>query len=523
MIPLIGFRKTELRISERSSRRFRTEHLLHEVSRLSIEVTRLREEMMPLWKGLKDNKATEHKNTFSGPRWPSPFPPSKPLPVPDPQLSPLGGSYSGRNQSISGGPGQSRTPGFLQPSNARSPTTQGPRDEYQNMPVSPHSPGEPGSNRSAKLFDGIPSYEDVSWDTFFLVGFVGDGDGIQAFCENDYIEHRTHNVNINDGGAIKVYGEKISGSSKIEVESPKSFRVSLDDPCYKVLPHALKKYKITDDWRLYQLWIRYGPEGDTQERALGYDEKPLRIFQKLKEGNQNPFFMMKHIKESKSVTPLGEHYPSNSLFRNTSKSNLSLQKDLPPSPVEKYSFGSSGNGTISLSLARDPSPPPLASSPTPTSAFAPYGQFPSYQLSNSVDSQPTRSSSKKPENFLGDIPGLESGLADAISSYLMDVLPPEKEEKKEREKKDDIPPPEKREDKKVVKDKKTKKEVEQDEKKEKKEREERKDRRDKRDKKEREKDDKDKRDKKEREKDDKDKRDKKEKEENNEHINGGVE
>lgn len=29
----------------------------------------------------------------------------------------------------------------------------------------------------------------------------------------------------------------------------RSFRVTLEDPCYKVLPAALKKYKIIDDWR----------------------------------------------------------------------------------------------------------------------------------------------------------------------------------------------------------------------------------------------------------------------------------
>ncbi|GAA5838280.1 hypothetical protein JCM11251_003451 [Rhodosporidiobolus azoricus] len=76
----------------------------------------------------------------------------------------------------------------------------------------------------------------------------------------------------------------------------RSFRVTLEDPCYKVLPAALKKYKINDDWRLYALFICYG----NTERCLAYDEKPLLLFQKLKESNDNPVFMLRHIKDIKS-------------------------------------------------------------------------------------------------------------------------------------------------------------------------------------------------------------------------------
>lgn len=43
----------------------------------------------------------------------------------------------------------------------------------------------------------------------------------------------------------------------------RSFRVTLDDPCHKVLPAALKKYKINDDWRQYALFICYGNTGSS--------------------------------------------------------------------------------------------------------------------------------------------------------------------------------------------------------------------------------------------------------------------
>ena len=43
----------------------------------------------------------------------------------------------------------------------------------------------------------------------------------------------------------------------------KSFKVSLDDPAWKVLPAALKKYKINnDDWQNYAMFICYGAPGE---------------------------------------------------------------------------------------------------------------------------------------------------------------------------------------------------------------------------------------------------------------------
>lgn len=42
----------------------------------------------------------------------------------------------------------------------------------------------------------------------------------------------------------------------------KSFRVTLEDPCWKVLPAALKKYKINDDWKVYALFICFGNTGE---------------------------------------------------------------------------------------------------------------------------------------------------------------------------------------------------------------------------------------------------------------------
>lgn len=101
-------------------------------------------------------------------------------------------------------------------------------------------------------------------------------------------------------------------------DSLKSFKVSLEDPAWKVLPAALKKYKINnDDWQNYAMFICYGSagqylrsfdlshrrsllSGNRIERCLSYDEKPLLLFQKLKDAKKNPVFMLKHIKDIRS-------------------------------------------------------------------------------------------------------------------------------------------------------------------------------------------------------------------------------
>ncbi|KAH7890702.1 hypothetical protein F5I97DRAFT_1933873 [Phlebopus sp. FC_14] len=100
-------------------------------------------------------------------------------------------------------------------------------------------------------------------------------------------------------------GQPLSSSSRANRQESsdnlKSFKVSLEDPTWKVLPAALKKYKINNDnWQNYAMFICYGSPGNRIERCLSYDEKPLLLFQKLKDAKKNPVFMLKHIKDIRS-------------------------------------------------------------------------------------------------------------------------------------------------------------------------------------------------------------------------------
>jgi hypothetical protein len=85
------------------------------------------------------------------------------------------------------------------------------------------------------------------------------------------------------------------------VEILKSFRVSMDDPCWKVLPAALKKYKIEADWREYALYIVYGDN----MRCFELEEKPLAIFKDLDRQGVKPMFMLrKKIQASSMRLPI---------------------------------------------------------------------------------------------------------------------------------------------------------------------------------------------------------------------------
>ncbi|KAJ2651944.1 hypothetical protein IWW40_001492 [Coemansia sp. RSA 1250] len=90
---------------------------------------------------------------------------------------------------------------------------------------------------------------------------------------------------------IRVYGDN---ALQRENEAYKSFRISADDPCSVILPQALKKYHINDSWQHYTLCIQFGSSGKGKvERMLAMDEKPLHLFQQLKDAGESPVFVLK--------------------------------------------------------------------------------------------------------------------------------------------------------------------------------------------------------------------------------------
>ncbi|KAJ5227448.1 uncharacterized protein N7469_007454 [Penicillium citrinum] len=119
--------------------------------------------------------------------------------------------------------------------------------------------------------------------------------------------------------------ESRGGGEPNSVEIFKSFRVSWEDPCYKVLPAALKKYNIHSDPKLYALYIVYGD----QERCLALDEKPLLLFKQLEKEGRKPMFMLRKIHPDNPSYPIPGSAPNSAGFENTRPPTGAGQINLP--------------------------------------------------------------------------------------------------------------------------------------------------------------------------------------------------
>ena len=72
-------------------------------------------------------------------------------------------------------------------------------------------------------------------------------------------------------------------------------------PCSYVLAQLVSS---VDLWSIRS--FTNSPLGNRVERCLSYDEKPLLLFQKLKDAQKNPVFMLKHIKDIRSPIAVAE-------------------------------------------------------------------------------------------------------------------------------------------------------------------------------------------------------------------------
>ncbi|KZT10050.1 uncharacterized protein LAESUDRAFT_756252 [Laetiporus sulphureus 93-53] len=162
----------------------------------------------------------------------------------------------------------------------------------------------------------------------------------------------------------------------------KSFKVSLDDPAWKVLPAALKKYKINnDDWQNYAMFICYGSPGNRIERCLSYDEKPLLLFQKLKESKKNPVFMLKHIRDIRSPIAVAQQKQA---ARRASEASTSA-KSLPSSSAQQSQSNASGQDPSKLHHPNG-APPLMTGVPNAQSGW-PELMSPAIESKDRVDEQ----------------------------------------------------------------------------------------------------------------------------------------
>lgn len=161
------------------------------------------------------------------------------------------------------------------------------------------------------------------------------------------------------GGSSTSRTEGGSGSSgqrrlqkREQVSNPmKTFRVNLDDPCWKVLPIAMKKYDVKGREEDYRLYIIYGDvgmnpplfalceHGLTIERKLSANEKPLIIFQQLQKEGRNPLFMLRYQGKNERERDRDRDREE---YRNGSSSRSAQKEDDLTSPKTATAAGTDG-------------------------------------------------------------------------------------------------------------------------------------------------------------------------------------
>ncbi|KAA1468811.1 hypothetical protein DENSPDRAFT_834259 [Dentipellis sp. KUC8613] len=164
-----------------------------------------------------------------------------------------------------------------------------------------------------------------------------------------YLQQSSANGSTNSPSQASMHPKPVRSESS---DNLKSFKVSLEDPAWKVLPAALRKYKINnDDWQNYAMFICYGPPNNRIERCLSYDEKPLLLFQKLKDAQKQPVFMLKHIKDIRSPIAVAQ------------QKQAARKASGDASSASKTKSGSSHSRTLSrpprLQVHDTSGPPPL--------------------------------------------------------------------------------------------------------------------------------------------------------------------
>ncbi|KAI5961153.1 STE50 [Candida margitis] len=83
-------------------------------------------------------------------------------------------------------------------------------------------------------------------------------------------------------------------------EPLKQLRASTDDSCLKILQHAMKRHHIPrEDWSKYVLVICYGDK----ERILKLAEKPVVVYKELQELGKHPAIMLRQLADVSSSEP----------------------------------------------------------------------------------------------------------------------------------------------------------------------------------------------------------------------------
>ena len=273
-----------------------------QLQKITVEYNKLREDLLPVFKMAKETQPLPYLNQITSAGYSYPGSDTISPPVQTPSSSQSGGGLSRKfsTKKLFFDAPKNASPTYPQSSYERSLMEQRldpanaameavlstSRLNAQNGGSNPAtSPGYPSPNQPSPT--SPPNFPNSggtlgpgSYDRQTpRVGTFNEGYGVAGNRDSRKPASARSNTPAPDSG----------GGASVEIF--KSFRVSMEDPCYKVLPAALKKYNINAPWEQYALYIVYGD----QERCLGMHEKPLILFKQLDKEGKKPMFMLRKL------------------------------------------------------------------------------------------------------------------------------------------------------------------------------------------------------------------------------------
>lgn len=307
-----------------------------EMRKITEEYRRLREDLLPVFRMAKEGQPLPYHPTAPNPQTYNQqyaYEPVVSPPVPTPSAGQSGGGLSRKfstKQFFLGSTPKNSSPTQLQQSSmmeqALDPSSAAERAVLSSSHLAAMSGGQ--SQTSPGLSSNIPSptspphqQKTMSGSTLASRSYRNDlttpGRSTFAGSESDTLTASYQSYPRDSRDSLKPPGSasrraptpafdaQPGAASAASVEIFKSFRVSMEDPCWKVLPAALKKYNINEPAEQYALYIVFGD----QERCLERDEKPLILFKQLDKEGRKPMFMLRktnaHPEVRGNEQPLG--------------------------------------------------------------------------------------------------------------------------------------------------------------------------------------------------------------------------
>lgn len=285
-----------------------------ELRRITAEYTRLREDLLPVFRMAKEGQPLPYPSQDANGQAASHYDNSSTIspPVPTPSSGQSGGGitrkYSTKKLFFEGGP-KSSSPTYLQSNQEKSLMEQAldPANAAERAVLSSShlaamnggqtstSPGHLSPNQPTPSPTSPPT---LGSSTLASRSYRSDlpppSRGAFTQAENESYSRDSTKPAPSRRAQTPAPDTPAGSGGGASVEIFKSFRVSMEDPCYKVLPAALRKYNINAPWEQYALYIVYGDK----ERCLGMDEKPLILFKQLDKEGKKPMFMLRKVTAS---------------------------------------------------------------------------------------------------------------------------------------------------------------------------------------------------------------------------------